>query len=45
MFGGGHAAAYVCYQARRREANALDFDDVPTLAVEVFATFPEVRES
>jgi DNA helicase II / ATP-dependent DNA helicase PcrA len=40
-----YAAAYVRYQARLRDANALDFDDILTLTVEVFATFPEVRET
>jgi DNA helicase II / ATP-dependent DNA helicase PcrA len=40
-----YAAAYVRYQARLREANALDFDDILTLTVELLATFPEVRET
>jgi DNA helicase-2/ATP-dependent DNA helicase PcrA len=40
-----YAAAYVRYQARLREANALDFDDILTLTVDLLATFPEVRET
>jgi DNA helicase-2/ATP-dependent DNA helicase PcrA len=40
-----YAAAYTHYQRRLREANALDFDDILTLTVDLFATFPEVRET
>src|SRR6478672_2294286 len=40
-----YAAAYTHYQRRLREANALDFDDILTFTVELFATFPEVRET
>ncbi len=40
-----YAAAYVRYQARLRDANALDFDDILTLTVDLLATFPEVRET
>jgi DNA helicase-2/ATP-dependent DNA helicase PcrA len=38
-----YAAAYSRYQSRLREANALDFDDILTLTVELLGTFPEVR--
>jgi DNA helicase-2/ATP-dependent DNA helicase PcrA len=40
-----YSAAYARYQARLREANALDFDDILTHTVDLLATFPEVRES
>ena len=40
-----YAAAYTRYQQRLREANALDFDDILTMAVDLFATYPEVRET
>jgi DNA helicase II / ATP-dependent DNA helicase PcrA len=40
-----YAAAYTRYQQRLREANALDFDDLLMSTVELFATFPEVRET
>jgi DNA helicase-2/ATP-dependent DNA helicase PcrA len=40
-----YAAAYTRYQQRLREANALDFDDILTFTVDLFATFPEVRET
>jgi DNA helicase II / ATP-dependent DNA helicase PcrA len=40
-----YAAAYTRYQQRLRDANALDFDDILTYTVDVFATFPEVRET
>jgi ATP-dependent DNA helicase UvrD/PcrA len=40
-----YAAAYTRYQQRLREANALDFDDILTMTVELFATYPEVRET
>ena len=40
-----YAAAYARYQQRLRDANALDFDDILMLTVDLFATFPEVRET
>ncbi len=40
-----YAAAYSRYQQRLRDANALDFDDILTVTVDVLATFPEVRET
>jgi DNA helicase-2/ATP-dependent DNA helicase PcrA len=40
-----YAAAYTGYQRRLREANALDFDDILTYTVDLFATYPEVRET
>jgi DNA helicase II / ATP-dependent DNA helicase PcrA len=40
-----YAAAYTRYQQRLREANALDFDDLLTFTVDLFATFPEVKET
>jgi DNA helicase II / ATP-dependent DNA helicase PcrA len=40
-----YAAAYTRYQQRLRDANALDFDDILTLTVDVLGTFPEVRET
>jgi DNA helicase-2/ATP-dependent DNA helicase PcrA len=40
-----YAAAYTRYQQRLRDANALDFDDILTMAVDLMATFPEVRET
>ena len=40
-----YAAAYTRYQQRLREANALDFDDILTMTVDLFATYPEVRET
>ena len=33
------------YSAALRRANALDFDDILMLTVDLFATFPEVRET
>ena len=33
------------YQQRLRDANALDFDDILIFTVDLFATFPEVRET
>jgi DNA helicase-2/ATP-dependent DNA helicase PcrA len=39
-----YAAAYVNYQRRLREANALDFDDLIMTTVHLFQAFPEVRE-
>ena len=38
------AQCYTAYQARLREANALDFDDLITMTVHLFRAFPEVRE-
>jgi DNA helicase-2/ATP-dependent DNA helicase PcrA len=40
-----YAAAYSRYQQRLRDANALDFDDILTMTVDLMATFPEVRET
>ena len=40
-----YAAAYTRYQQRLRDANALDFDDILTFTVDLFATYPEVRET
>ncbi|MGH3411960.1 MAG: DNA helicase PcrA [Marmoricola sp.] len=40
-----YAAAYELYQRRLREANALDFDDLLMLTVELFRANPLVRES
>src|SRR3954447_14548558 len=40
-----YAAAYTRYQQRLRDANALDFDDLLTFTVDLFATFPEVKET
>jgi DNA helicase II / ATP-dependent DNA helicase PcrA len=40
-----YAAAYTRYQQRLRDANALDFDDILTLTVDLLARFPEVRET
>ena len=40
-----YAAAYVLYQRRLREANALDFDDLIMLTVHLLEAFPEVRET
>src|SRR3954447_20974200 len=40
-----YAAAYARYQQRLRDANALDFDDLLTFTVDLFATFPEVKET
>lgn len=36
---------YKLYQARLKEANALDFDDLLFLTVQLFQTFPEVLAS
>ncbi|GAA3763677.1 ATP-dependent DNA helicase [Streptomyces tremellae] len=38
------AEAYRMYQARLREANALDFDDIIMTAVHLFQAFPDVAE-
>src|SRR3954469_14973786 len=40
-----YSAAYTRYQQRLREANALDFDDLLTFTVDLFARFPEVKET
>jgi DNA helicase II / ATP-dependent DNA helicase PcrA len=40
-----YAEAYAAYQARLREANALDFDDLIMVTVHLFQAFPEVREN
>ncbi|MBF4161737.1 DNA helicase PcrA [Nocardioides acrostichi] len=40
-----YSAAYTLYQRRLREANALDFDDLIMSTVDLFARFPEVRET
>jgi DNA helicase-2/ATP-dependent DNA helicase PcrA len=40
-----YSSAYTRYQQRLRDANALDFDDILMLTVDLFATFPEVRET
>ncbi len=38
------AKLYAIYQERMKAANALDFDDILVLAVELFEQFPEVLE-
>lgn len=38
------AEAYVMYQARLREANALDFDDIIMTTVNLLQAFPDVAE-
>ena len=40
-----YAAAYTDYQRRLRAANALDFDDLIMITVQLLAEFPEVRET
>ena len=40
-----YAAAYKAYQARLRQANALDFDDLLMTTVHLFRQFPEVKEN
>jgi DNA helicase-2/ATP-dependent DNA helicase PcrA len=40
-----YAAAYELYQRRLRQANALDFDDLLTMTVQLFRAFPDVREN
>jgi len=40
-----YLAAYVEYQKRLRQANALDFDDLIMTTVHLFQQFPEVRET
>jgi DNA helicase-2/ATP-dependent DNA helicase PcrA len=39
------AECYRVYQARLREANALDFDDLIMMTVHLFQAYPEVRET
>jgi DNA helicase II / ATP-dependent DNA helicase PcrA len=39
------ADCYASYQARLREANALDFDDLIMTTVHLFQAFPDVRET
>ncbi len=39
------AECYSAYQARLREANALDFDDLIMTTVRLFQAFPDVRET
>ncbi|MDT9592783.1 DNA helicase PcrA [Nocardioides zeae] len=39
-----YASAYVEYQRRLRDANALDFDDLIMTTVHLFGAYPEVRE-
>ncbi|NEE36253.1 UvrD-helicase domain-containing protein, partial [Streptomyces sp. SID7982] len=38
------AQAYALYQARLREANALDFDDIIMTTVHLLQAFPDVAE-
>lgn len=38
------SAAYTQYQRRLRQANALDFDDIIMLTVNILQAFPDVRE-
>ncbi len=38
------AAVYALYQARLKEANALDFDDLIMTTVDLFQAFPDVAE-
>ncbi|QYJ02539.1 DNA helicase PcrA [Nocardioides panacisoli] len=40
-----YVAAYELYQRRLREANALDFDDLISETVRLFAEHPDVRET
>ncbi|MDN4162401.1 DNA helicase PcrA [Nocardioides abyssi] len=40
-----YAAVYELYQRRLREANALDFDDLIMVTVNLFQAYPEVRET
>jgi DNA helicase II / ATP-dependent DNA helicase PcrA len=40
-----YAEAFALYQARLREANALDFDDLIMLTVQLLQGFPDVRET
>ncbi|PVG84740.1 DNA helicase PcrA [Nocardioides gansuensis] len=39
-----YATAYKTYQARLRDAHALDFDDLIMMTVHLFQAFPDVRE-
>lgn len=38
------AKVYAAYQSRLRDANALDFDDIILLTVQLFTEFPDVLE-
>lgn len=38
------ARVYKHYQSRMKTANALDFDDILTITVEIFEKFPEILE-
>src|SRR4051812_29380735 len=40
-----YSAAYSTYQQRLRAANALDFDDLIMMTVNLFQAFPEVHET
>ncbi|MDR7251627.1 DNA helicase-2/ATP-dependent DNA helicase PcrA [Nocardioides sp. BE266] len=40
-----YAKAFVGYQRRLREANALDFDDLIMMTVHLLQAFPDVREN
>ena len=40
-----YSEAFAVYQRKLREANALDFDDIIMTSVQLFQSFPEVRES
>jgi DNA helicase-2/ATP-dependent DNA helicase PcrA len=40
-----YAKAFAAYQRRLRDANALDFDDLIMLTVQLFQSFPDVRET
>jgi DNA helicase-2/ATP-dependent DNA helicase PcrA len=40
----GVAKLYKAYQSRLKSANAVDFDDIIRLTVEIFEKFPDVRE-
>lgn len=42
--GKANAEVYENYQARLRAANALDFDDLVVIIVNLFQAFPEIRE-
>lgn len=40
-----YCAAYELYQRRLKQANALDFDDLLTMTVNLMRAFPDVREN
>ncbi|MPZ94256.1 MAG: DNA helicase PcrA [Propionibacteriales bacterium] len=40
-----YAEVYATYQARLRQANALDFDDLIMMTVHLLQSYPEVRET